>query len=1050
MTILSAFWTLDASGNWSDGGNWSTEVQSGNSIVNEPIPPPNGYNVQITPGGNTPFTVTYDTTADENTLTGQFGATFDMVGGALTIDNSSTWSSNFLLNAGTLQIDNGWSIDGGFQEAAGATVDVAGGALAVSTGTIAGTNVGAGDLYLEGGNTFTLASTAVIDTGTLELGVTADGFGSVTTLTTGFTYGGLFLLDNYSGNDATLDLNGKTLTLSGEASLDADVNGPGLLRITGSAAIADGGYSQLSMTGGARLSVSGTATQYQNTDLSAGLTVTSTGTWNMVADNNIFNDGGGTITNQGLLEKTGGANTSTISTPTTNLGTILVDSGTLQFNGNLTSNGSHSLLAGPGTLVDNGTFSSTGSIDLGALILNGGGTLGGTTTVDVTGLLAFDNAAYSLNANTKINAGTIAVQSGTLTFKGAETITSPLNVTYGTLNLGSFASRLTGPTAFFDSTIGGSGTLTVTDVTSASGLTVYGTEKIVDAGTITQTGGAQLGASSTDHVTLAVNAGATYDIATANWLGNPNINDTGTATITNAGLFEMTGAGTSTVWHANVTNSGTILVAGGGVLDFAGGTDTLGGTLAGAGELVLGTAWTLTATTRNVTVGTLDNQGVGTLTHLLNYSGTYINDFGSTLDLNGQSLTLGGAATLDASLLGGTGTVTMRNATLNGGAAFYGTVTVIDSHLVTQTGGAQLGASSTDAVTLDVNSGATYDITGSNWLGNPNINDTGTATISNAGLFEQTGSGTSTVWHANFTNTGTLLTAGTLYLSGGSASLGGTLAGGGYLGLDTNWTFSASSVTLGTIENGGTGTLNAPLTTGAFINDNGAVLNLNHRLASIGNGSSLAGAINGAGTLKTASGSTTVGGLTVEAGAVLSNAGTVVDSGQVTLGSAAGAGTITNMIHSVYDFTNDSGINAVGSGDKITNAGLFEKTAGTGTSTITAAFSSSGTVEVTSGTLVFTGGFSSTGTIIGNETTNNGTVIITALGMAAQPSFVAPATSGFALAAPDLGATATPPPVIDAGTIDMSGWTPEQPAIGTSDALTLALPQDAIPISPGG
>ena len=1262
---LSSFWTLDTSGNWSSGGNWSTQVDIGNgTIVNENIPPPNGYDVGIVPGGSAPLTVTYDTNADVNSLTGQFGATFDMLGGGLTIDNGGIWNQDFLLNAGTLDVKTGWTIGSGFNEAAGATAEVDAGNLAVSTGTIAGTVDGAGNLYLIGGDNFTIAATAVIDSGTLELGVNGDGFGSNTTLTSNFAYAGDFLLDNYSGNDATLDLNGHTATLSGQSALNADVNGPGTLVISGNATIAEGGYSFFSTTNGAKVQVSGTATQYQGAAIDSGLTVTSTGTWGIATDAGISNNGAGTIVNQGLFEKTGGTAISYLGVPISNTGTIAVDTATLQVNGNLTSSGARGLLTGAGTLVDTGVFANYASIDIASLQLYGGGTIAGTHTVDVSGLLSLNNnAVYTLGAHLPFNVGTFAVQNGAqLDLRSAETIGGSFDLSFGTVNLANFALTLGGPTSLVNGLAGGTnGTLTVTDVTSESGFTVYGSTSYVDAGVILQTGNTQLGNGATDTVTLTVNAGSVYDITGAYWLGNPNINTTGTATINNSGLFEMTGAGTATVWHSIFSNTGTLVAN--GTLALEGQTATLGGTLSGSGELLLGTDWTLTAASSHVTVGTFDNAGIGTLTQLLNYGGNYINDVGATLDLNGHAMTLSGTATLDSGEIGGGGTLTLKNATINQGFAIYGTTTLVDNHLITQTSGAQLGASSTDAVTLDIHSGATYDIATDNWLGNPNIDDTGTATIINAGRFEMTATGTSTVWHANLTNTGTILTDGTLQFSGGTdqlggvlsgpgalllatswtlatpsadvtvgtfdnqgagtltqgftyagsyindygaalalngqsmsltgvatlnsgliggagtltvsnatelngfamygtstlvdaglitqtgyaqlgnsgtdavtlvvnagatydiatnnslgnsnindtgtatignaglfemtatgvsdvwhanftstgtvltdgvlgleggnATLGGTLSGPGDLVLADNWTLNAASVTVGTLENAGTGKLAAALTDpGAFLNDAGATLDLNHRLATIGAGSVLGGTIDGAGTIKTASGTSTVNGLVLGGAGILSNSGTIVEAGQVTLGNAGGAGTITDLAHSVYDITGDTGIGNSGNGSSIGNAGLFEKTGGTNTSLITAAFSSSGTIEVTSGTLEFTGGFSSTGTIIGTVSTSGGVTTITApaaapvtpaaLGAPGSPGFLAaPSASDFALSPPGFSAAATqaaaaPPDIGNAGTVDIAHWMPQSPGGGIADLLSLTSHDGgAIPLGSG-
>jgi hypothetical protein len=79
--------------------------------------------------------------------------------------------------------------------------------------------------------------------------------------------------------------------------------------------------------------------------------------------------------------------------------------------------------------------------------------------------------------------------------------------------------------------------------------------------------------------------------------------------------------------------------------------------------------------------------------------------------------------------------------------------------------------------------------------------------------------------------------------------------------------------------------------------------------------------------------------------------------GTVTIGDSIGDKAIlNNELLGTYDIADDSGIARGNStASDIVNAGLFEKTGGTGASTIVPNVTNNGTIEVTSGTLAFTG-----------------------------------------------------------------------------------------------
>jgi hypothetical protein len=858
---------------------------------------------------------------------------------------------------GTVDAANGWTVSGGFTEAVGAVVAVAAGVLSISTGTLAGSITGAGKLYLAGGSSFTLEPHVAITTGTFELGVSSNGTGSTTTLGTNLTYNGLFLLDNYSGNDAVLALNGHSMTISGSSSLDAMISGPGTFTVQGTSYVADGGYSQLSMTNGAVLVDAGTMTQYQAVSLSSLLSIKSGAVWDIVQDSQIANAGSATISNAGLFEMTGGTGITYVNANVTNSATISAASGALYIEGALTNTGT---LTG-GTMLISGAATLDGTVDLTLLTLQGGGVIHAMLTG--SGELDLHNGGhYTIDAGTVLNPATLGILDvGTqVTVEGAETVTGALDLQGGTLDLNGHFVTVKGAATLANGAVGGGGVLTLDNGTLGNGFFLFGATTLVDAGTILQTGGIALGASPTDTGTLNIGGADTYDIAGAYWLGNPNRNDTGLQTITSAGLFEMTGTGTASVFNTNFTSSGTLLVASGGVLALDGPQATLTGTITGAGGLYLGTGWTL-GPREAVSIAAIENNGSGELLATATTLGNaFTSDGGGTLNLDGHRLTLTGAATL-AGLIGNGGTLTLSNAT-DGGLTVYGDATLIDAGLITQnTGSTNLGDGSTDAVKLLVNAHTTYDVTAAGWLGNPNVNNTGTATIANSGLFENTSGGSVTVWHSIFTNTGTLSTNGTLAFVGQSAALGGTLTGSGDLVLDTTWTLNPGVVTnVASLENGGTGNLTSAYAySGVFTNDSGAALDLHSLALTLSGADALAGAIGDGGTLTLSN--ATIGGLTVYGDA------TLVDTGKVTWtsgGFSLGGGSTDAVTMSIrgtgtFDVTvgaawlGNPNVNDTGT-STIVNSGLFELTTTSYLDVWHSVFTSSGTL-LSDGTLALIG-----------------------------------------------------------------------------------------------
>ena len=261
----------------------------------------------------------------------------------------------------------------------------------------------------------------------------------------------------------------------------------------------------------------------------------------------------------------------------------------------------------------------------------------------------------------------------------------------------------------------------------------------------------------------------------------------------------------------------------------------------------------------------------------------------------------------------------------------------------------------------------------------------GSATLSggvgvNAPSFSETGSGTSLTIGEAFDYTGaftqgtgatTAITTGDSLTLTGTASLSGTTSGAGTLDLAggsatidsgarlsvSNWSISGSGTDV---------TLGAALTySGSFSEgaDDTFVLSGGNLVLS-GADTFAGGTVDGAKLLVT-EGTTAVSGLTIGGTAEWENTNTATESGgTVTIGDSSGdKAFLNNTAAATYDIGDNSGI-ARGSSTAsyIKNVGLFEKTGGTGTSTIAPGVTNTGTLEVTSGTLNFKGAVTGQGT----------------------------------------------------------------------------------------
>ena len=121
----------------------------------------------------------------------------------------------------------------------------------------------------------------------------------------------------------------------------------------------------------------------------------------------------------------------------------------------------------------------------------------------------------------------------------------------------------------------------------------------------------------------------------------------------------------------------------------------------------------------------------------------------------------------------------------------------------------------------------------------------------------------------------------------------------------------------------------------------------------------------GSGTTTIAAGGTlTMSGSTTKyvAGRTLSNSGIIIQAGSGSLYSNGGTNIVNNQLGATYDLQGDAGMTYSAAAGTFNNAGLFKKSAGSGTSNAIWFFNNTGTVEVQSGTFSLGSGGTHSGT----------------------------------------------------------------------------------------
>jgi uncharacterized repeat protein (TIGR03803 family) len=760
-----------------------------------------------------------------------------------------------------------------------------------------GADSATGTHWSDGANWSLGAPPTAYQTALFTRNATVQGF--TATVDAGFTHAiaGLEIDGTWGG---TITVN-SPLTLTGNLSLaSGSFGGSGAVSIAGNGSqwtggrivVGAGGFTNTGTltadTTGGNLVLTGAGTLTNNATMNeagtnnvmvengATLSNAAGATFDLTGDGGVGEVGGGTLANAGMLEKTGGTATSTISSSLVNSAAITVQTGTLALaSAGGTSTGGTFLVAkgatldltGGSTTAYQGTYTGSGG---GTVALNSGtlaaGAAGATFNMPGT-LFQWAGGAIDVTNGDFTNTGTINDPgTGDIMVTGAGTLNNE-----GTLNEAGANSLLLENGA----TLNNAAAATF-DLTGDGNIGQSGGGTLANAGTLKKTGGTGTSTISSSIVnsaaitvktgTLALaSAGGTSTGGTFSVAPGSTLDLTGGSTTAYAGTYTGTGLGTVAFRSGTLavgTGGATFDMLGllfqwtGGAIDVTNGDFTNTGTIndPGTGDVVVTGAGTLTND------GTLNEAGTNSL--LLENGATLNNAAGATFDLTGdgnigQSAggTLANAGTLKKT--GGTGTSTISSSIANSAAITVKTGTLA----LASAGGTSTGG------TFLVDQGATLDLTGG-------------STTAYAGTYTGTGLGT------------VALHSGTLEVGTGGATFD-------MLGLLFQWTGGAIDVTDSNFTNTGmvtyAGSSPAKLTgAGSLINEQ-TVLQTSSAALLLENGATLKNATGATYDLKGA------GGFTQAGGGTFTNAGTLVkftNTGTVTIATSSFSNTGTVQVDS--------------------------------------------------------------------------------------------------------------------------------------------------------
>jgi autotransporter-associated beta strand protein len=644
-----------------------------------------------TPTGNWDATANWNTssTGTGGTLAGWTANNHAVFSAGTDAVNAFTVTLTAGISVGNMTFEEGTALITGstltLAGAGGSTIDVTGGLTATVNSILAGSATlnknGAGTFVTGGASGNTHTGAVNINAGVFEIAKT------------GFV-GGI-------NNAAAVTIaSGATLRLNGAAAYTQETIGP----LSGAGTVTNVGAAAVNLV----VADGGVSTTF------SGILTDTTNNLNLVK-----NAGAGTLTLSGANSYDG---TTTISTGvlniqnatalgTTTSGTTVASGAALEIQNNIavgaetlslagtgiSSNGALRNISGTNSYAGNITLTAATEIqsDAGSLTLSGG--VSGATFG-----LTFDGAGNTaVSGVIGTTSGTLTKNgTGTLTLSGANTYTGVTRINAGTLSINTLANVSGGASALGAPTSAANGTIAIGSTTTGATLAYTGSgstsNRVINlAGT---TGGATLDASGTGALTFTSNF-------TATGAGSKTLTLTGSSTAANTISGAIVNNSGANVTSLVKSGAGTWVLSGANT--FTGTTAINAGTLRINADNRLGTA-PGAATPNKLTFdgGTLETTAGFTLNA---NRGTTINAGGGTFDVNaGTTLRydgiLAGAGTLNKT---DTGTLRLGGATTN---THTGDINVIAGTLRIDKSVANTAIG--DAANVTVASGATLRFSG--------------------------------------------------------------------------------------------------------------------------------------------------------------------------------------------------------------------------------------------------------------------------------------------------------------------------------------------------
>jgi len=477
----------------------------------------------------------------------------------------------------------------------------------------------------------------------------------------------------------------------------------------------------------------------------------------------------------------------------------------VQVNGAYTQTGGTLSTLGRGITLA-GSFSESGTaavinVQSGELLATGSGTLAGT--VSGAGTLHVQSGTTTLGAGIVISLPEVSVTGGKLALSTDLTLSSLFSMAGSTgsqLALGGHTMTVSGRSSL-GGEIMGAGTYTAAGGGQINQLAIDGSAVVDLTSAMNVTGGFAIGSVAGSRGTLnIISSKARLNIAGDYIISDASLN----GQINNSGFLVKSGGSGTAIIYANTASIGAVSVST-GTLSFNGAVNSFAGVVGGTGtfELAAGQTSFAKGIQLNVARVLLGTQGSAEQLRVSN-SLTYTGEFdqaGGTLWLDGgaTTLTATGRLNLNGGMVTGSGVlsasaggrVNLSNVQLEG------TTTYNIGGIVNQTGNVSAGDMPGGAVTINIASGALWNMRANSALGGvagvPSLEN---ATINNAGTLQKLNGSTNSNIAATLNNTGTLSAGNSTLSLYGGGTLGGVLAGGGTIDLDGTYTL-ASGVQLG-------------------------------------------------------------------------------------------------------------------------------------------------------------------------------------------------------------------------------------------------------------